>query len=467
MLSKFILYFIPAEYQGDTESLRRSKLLVNTFFLTPIFSFSYLLISLYIDFEIGVYLMVFNVAVFLVLPFLFRARVSSFLCANIYLAAGAAAVTIGICYSGGFDSPMLPWFVVLPISALLLAGVRCGLAWTIISALLAAALGVLKMTNFVFPAAYNLEWRDTFAVATHVGLVVLVFFIAMVFENGRLQAQGLLKQKNLELDETLNELKEKNDQIMSSIRYAQRIQSVILPADSYLRQANLDLFILFKPRDIVSGDFYWFHDKGDKKFLAVVDCTGHGVPGALMSMIGNSLLKKIVLEQGIEDPAEILERLQIEVRDVLMSEKTIHSSSEGMDVCLCMFSPKKSKVVFAGAFRPLYRADRNKKNGNWDIVEIKGDRNFIGGKPKTGKRFKYHEIMVAPGSMLYLTSDGFVDQFDDKKVRYGTGRLKTFLAEIAKLDTREQKQALIEELAAHQDDGEQIDDITIIGVRAL
>jgi serine phosphatase RsbU (regulator of sigma subunit) len=296
--------------------------------------------------------------------------------------------------------------------------------------------------------------------------VALVFFIAMVFENGRLQAQSLLKQKNLELDVALKELREKNDQIMSSIHYAKRIQSAVLPADSYLRQANLDLFILFKPRDIVSGDFYWFHDKGDKIFLAVVDCTGHGVPGALMSMIGNSLLNKIVLEQGIEYPAEILERLQAEVRNVLMSEKTIHSSKEGMDVCLCIFSPKKSKVFFTGALRPLYKAARDKEKENWEIVEIKGERNFIGGRLKTNKRFKTHEIKMAPGNMLYLTTDGFADQFDDKNVRYGSGRLKTFLAEIAGLDTREQRQALIEELATHQGNGEQVDDITIIGIRA-
>jgi len=466
MIRKFILYFIPAEYHGDTELLRRSKLLVNTFFLTPMFSFSYLLISLYLNFKVGVYMMVFNVVVFLILPFLFRAGCSSFLCANIYLTAGATAVTIIIFYSGGLDSPVLPWFVVVPIAALLLAGIRCGLVWTIISALLVVALGVLKISDFVFPQAYNVEWRDAFSITTHVGMVALVFFIAMVFENGRLQAQELLKQKNLELDEALKELREKNDQIMSSIHYAKRIQSAVLPADSYLHQANLDLFILFKPRDIVSGDFYWFHDKGDKMFLAVVDCTGHGVPGALMSMIGNSLLNKIVLEQGIEYPAEILERLQVELEKVLISEKTIHASREGMDVCLCIFSPKKSKVFFTGALRPLYKATQDRKTGNWEIIEIKGERNFIGGRSKTNKGFKNHEIKMAPGNMLYLTTDGFADQFDHRNIRYGSGRLKTFLAEIAHLDTRAQKQALLEELAAHQGNGEQIDDITIIGVRA-
>jgi predicted ATPase/serine phosphatase RsbU (regulator of sigma subunit)/tRNA A-37 threonylcarbamoyl transferase component Bud32 len=304
-------------------------------------------------------------------------------------------------------------------------------------------------------------------------LEVLTFLssqVAISIENARLYLQLEKYSRTLEqkVDERTVELKDKNAQIISSIRYAKRIQQAILPLDERMKKSLGKYFVINKPKEIVSGDFFWFGHAEGKSVIAVVDCTGHGVPGAFMSMIGNMLLNQIVNEKHIMDPALILENLHEGVRTSLKQETiTEVDTTDGMDVCLCLYDAAEKKITFAGSRRPLYIV---KSGPQPQLIEIKGERKSIGGRQKEEKRtFTNHEIDVRTGDMIYLTSDGFVDQNDPGNARYGSPRLKEVLTSIAAYgtgdDLDEQKKMLLKELKDHQGNTEQRDDITIVGVR--
>jgi serine phosphatase RsbU (regulator of sigma subunit) len=271
-----------------------------------------------------------------------------------------------------------------------------------------------------------------------------------------------LKSRTLELEKSRQLIEKKNWNIMSSIEYARRIQQAILPSTNRMKSMISDCFVFFKPKAIVSGDFFWFHQgRGENLFfIAVVDCTGHGVPGAILSMIGNMKLNQLVSEKRIYEPGQILFHLHIGVRRALKQENEECTTHDGMEVALCMVDIKQKKIIFAGAKRPLYYYKNSK------LYEIKGDRKPIGGIQKEKKReFTSHEIQIDSEMIIYLTTDGFVDQNDQENNKYGTKRLKQFLQTHAHLSMSKQEDALLSELKKHQGREEQRDDITILGIK--
>ncbi len=267
-----------------------------------------------------------------------------------------------------------------------------------------------------------------------------------------------LKQAFADIENANAELALKNEHITASIRYAQRIQQAILPVPEKLQHALDNYFVIYYPKDIVSGDFYWFTQTEQKVFLAVVDCTGHGVPGAFLSMIAHTLLNQIVNENLIFDPAEILEQLHIGVRVALRQETG--DTRDGMDICLCQIDKSANMVKFAGAKRPLFHISQN------EFTQIKGDKNSIGGLQKEEKRiFTTHEIPIKTGDMLYLSTDGMVDQLGDNGKKFGSKQLRTILQEIASQTVNEQKEILLTKFQTHQQQIPQRDDVTLIGIK--
>ncbi|MCC5813895.1 MAG: AAA family ATPase [Leptospira sp.] len=254
------------------------------------------------------------------------------------------------------------------------------------------------------------------------------------------------------------ELEHKNQHITDSINYALNIQVAILPAKQELKSAFKDIFILFLPKDIVSGDFYWFSktDSGSK-FIAAVDCTGHGVPGALMSMIGNTLLNHIVNERNVSDPGEILTMLNNKVRSVLRQDSEDANSTDGMDMCICRIDDEK--IFFAGAKRPLYLAYGG------DLIEHKGDRYSIGGRQQDDRVFQTIPIDIPKDKQMtvYLTTDGFVDQPNPDRLKIGSKELRRILQENSEKDCNSQFIKLKEKLDIHSNGEPQRDDITILG----
>lgn len=260
--------------------------------------------------------------------------------------------------------------------------------------------------------------------------------------------------------ETKNILVEqKNRDITDSINYAKRIQEAILPLESQILKNLPASFVLFKPRDIVSGDFYWYAHIEGKNILALVDCTGHGVPGAFMSMIGNSLLNEIVYEKKIYEPAKILNYLNEGVRMSLKQDQQNNETHDGMDVALISIEGKK--LEYSGAHRPLYLI----REGT--LQEIAADKFPIGGiQSENSRKFKNHVLDLQTNDTLYMFSDGYVDQFGGEKgKKFMSKRFQELLLSIQEKSAGEQKEILNHTIISWKKNIEQVDDILVIGVK--
>ncbi|MBX3102246.1 MAG: SpoIIE family protein phosphatase [Bacteroidetes bacterium] len=265
-------------------------------------------------------------------------------------------------------------------------------------------------------------------------------------------------ERTEELQATLEVVEAKNKDILESIRYARRIQMSILPEDTLLARHLPDSFVFYRPKDIVSGDFYWFTWMNGTVFIAAVDCTGHGVPGAFMSVIGYNLLNRIINEQGITDPGAVLTALDAGVRAALKQDDGQHGQ-DGMDLILCALQPGNPEVAWASAQRPLWQARAG------ELIEYKGDKFPIGGSRYADKQFVTQRVMTQPGDVLYLLTDGYGDQFGGERGRkYGTRQLKDFLLGIASAAPEAQREALIAEYDQWRGNTAQIDDVTAIGL---
>lgn len=256
-----------------------------------------------------------------------------------------------------------------------------------------------------------------------------------------------------------------NKKILSSIEYARRIQQAILPRPE-LREALFGPhFVLYRPRDVVSGDFYWGHRVGEARFAAVVDCTGHGVPGAFMSLIAHALLQRIVAEEGVHEPAAILSRLHLRVREALRQDQPGNENQDGMDLALVRVDP--DRVLFAGARRPLWWSAPASASGQpAEFGEIKGTRASLGGgrHEKHALEFAQHSLPRVPGLRLFLASDGFADQPDHLRRPFDTTRLRALLRDTAALPPPVQLASLEHALDEYRGGAEQRDDITVVGL---
>jgi ammonium transporter, Amt family len=282
--------------------------------------------------------------------------------------------------------------------------------------------------------------------------------IAKVAEEMKLR-EGIASRLRLER-ETAIDAREK---IVASIEYAKRIQQAILPSESALSAALPGYFLMYRPRDMVSGDYYWCHRADDATFVAVVDCTGHGVPGAFMSLISHAILKQVVVEQNVREPDEILSRMHRLVREALGQNAKGGDNQDGMDMCLVRIDA--DKIVFSGAHRPLWWT-RPPEAGAASFGEIKGTRNSLGGgrHEKNDVVFARHTLPRAPGLTIYLSSDGLVDQPNHYRQPFDKTGLRALLQKISRLSPAEQRAAIESALDAHCGGAAQRDDITLLGV---
>ncbi len=290
-------------------------------------------------------------------------------------------------------------------------------------------------------------------------VVAIVAYIKIREKNlvkEKLILEQKVKERTAEVVQKSMEIEEKNKDITASIRYAERIQRAMLPKEDTFKET----FVLFMPKDIVSGDFYWMYDNGDWQFLAAVDCTGHGVPGAFMSIIGHNSLNKVVREYGLTRPAAIVDQLNIEVMKALM-QRHERAINDGMDLALIAFNKKNFTLEFAGAYNPLYVVRKG------EVFTYKGDRFPIGMTTMDEKKsFTNQLVDIQPGDVLYLCSDGYADQFGSAEVKkYKSGNVKKLLSEIWSLPMNEQKDKLEKEILSWKGELNQVDDILFIGTK--
>jgi len=298
------------------------------------------------------------------------------------------------------------------------------------------------------------------------GFILLAVCLIMMFQTRRLvKTRRLLKEKERALEnieERKAELEFRDKNLTDSLVYAQRIQEALLPSEEYFRTHFRESFILFRPKDIVSGDFYWIGEKDDRIFIAGADCTGHGVPGALMSMIGLEIIEKTINEDNIIVPSDILAILNKALEKTFSRQKNIGTIiRDGMDIGLCVIDRKRKKAEYAGAFFPLYLIRDDK------LIEFSGDKLIIGMNP-AGLSYANHEIELMDNDILYIFSDGYVDQFggtENKKFMYR--RFRYLLTTIHRFPVNDQKAILDENIKTWMSGNRQIDDIMVIGFRPL
>lgn len=276
---------------------------------------------------------------------------------------------------------------------------------------------------------------------------VLVMLLSIVIYRGYLQNKRAKK-----IIET------KNKDITESIQYASLIQIAMLPSEEDIKRVFSQAFILYKPKDIVCGDFYWISEKEDKIFFTVADCTGHGVPGALMSMIGIFALNEIVHEKGITKPAEILNELRKKIIHSLKQRGVVGERQDGMDMAFCVIDKKNNILEYAGAYNPLYLVRNN------ELKEIKADRMPVGiGKEVS---FTNHSVQIEKDDSIYIFSDGFQDQFGGEEgKKFTASRLKKTLLSIQAKSMEVQKEILNQTFEQWKGKLYQVDDVCIMGVR--
>ena len=262
-----------------------------------------------------------------------------------------------------------------------------------------------------------------------------------------------VKERTSEISDKNVKLNQQNKEIINSINYAKRLQNAILPSPESLKSYFKDASVLFLPKDIVSGDFYWLEKTDQHLFFAVADCTGHGVPGAMVSVVGYNALNKCINELKLRDPAKILDQMTILVEQTFSKHK--NTVSDGMDICLCTWD-YNDKIEFAGAFNPLYLI----RNG--ELIEYKGNKQPIGKFIKR-EAFRKNTIQIKPGDTFCLFSDGYADQFGGekgKKLKYAT--FKKYLLELNQYKANEMVIQLNQRFEKWKGEEEQVDDICVM-----
>jgi serine phosphatase RsbU (regulator of sigma subunit) len=270
----------------------------------------------------------------------------------------------------------------------------------------------------------------------------------------------IFQLRNVELKAAYDEIHEKNTEITDSINYASRIQAALLPREEILKKFLPEHFILFLPRDIVSGDYYWASQVENKVIFTAADCTGHGVPGAFMSMLGISFLNEIVDERNITDPGKILDDLRKNVMKALKQSGKEEEQKDGMDMAVCAYDTANKVLEYAGAYNPLYLVR------NSELGEYKADRMPISYFGDRVDAFQTQTIKISPGDQIYIFSDGYADQFggpEGKKFKYKT--LKQLLLDIRQEPMEKQVKILKERFDEWKGEFEQIDDVVLMGVR--
>ncbi len=301
-------------------------------------------------------------------------------------------------------------------------------------------------------------------------IVVFIFLIILFYQikqkikaNEQLHVQNiqLQKQKNI-IDQNNRELEKKNRQILDSIEYASKIQEAILPSQKAIEATFTESFIIYKPKDIVSGDFYWFSKQNEKIYIAAVDCTGHSVPGAFMSMMGNTLLNEIINEKKIQKPSEILKQLNFGIVKALKKQNAEVVSEDGMDISICCIDIDNKKLELGAANHSIFIIkDKKLEIIEGDIYSI-GDSFFA---PEDTK-FMNHELAASAGTTIYIFSDGFQDQFGGKNnKKFMAENFKQIILKNADIPMNQQKEKLIKAFENWRGNNVQTDDVLVIGIK--
>ncbi|MBK8806810.1 MAG: DUF4154 domain-containing protein [Bacteroidales bacterium] len=290
-------------------------------------------------------------------------------------------------------------------------------------------------------------------------VLITIYFVARAYIIKK-KSNAALHSKNIEIQAQRDEIVLQKKEITDSIIYARRIQTAILPPEAIIKNVLSDHFILYKPRDIVSGDFYLMTQVESILVITAVDCTGHGVPGALMSMLGIAYLNEIVKEKGITNSSDILNRLRKMLLQSLNQAGTKEETKDGMDMALCVINTQTLECTFSGAYNPLYHISNN------NLTEFKADKMPVGLSEKINESFTESNFKINKGDTLYLFSDGYPDQFGgENNKKFMAKRFKELLLQIQTHDMTQQHNILDTSIKEWMKNYEQVDDILVVGIK--
>lgn len=317
-----------------------------------------------------------------------------------------------------------------------------------------------KILSIMMHDSYRVDQGFEHALKTSKGLVKWFKWSSAMLQDDKLIGIGIdvtekkrSEQRTLDINRSLTE---KNKEITASLNYAQKIQQAILPSDNFLKRNFKDGFVLYLPKDIVSGDYYFFYENEETKYVAAIDCTGHGVPGAMMSVIANSLLKEVFYNKILKKPDEIIYALDELLFDSLNKNNPDEIRYDGMDISLCAINKKTNVLEFAGAMRPLFLVSDK------ELIEIKGSKYPVG-YYFDKKYFALNTIQLKEGDRVYLTTDGYADQFGgNNNKKLNRKAFKELLLSLEGMDADEQNSFLDYSLRNWKQDEDQTDDILII-----
>lgn len=301
-------------------------------------------------------------------------------------------------------------------------------------------------------------------IAVFVGLAFLVIILIVLFKSNQRTKQflSLIEKQKQEVENQKEIIEIKNKDVMDSIMYARHIQASMLPSVKILSSLFKDHFILYKPKDVVAGDFYWTEKVNENIFFVAGDCTGHGVPGAMVSVVACNSLNRAVNEFKLNDPGLIFDKVNALMQETF--SKSDHIVNDGMDGVLCMFDVKNSQLYYTGAHNPILIAS-NSNEGN-HITILTTDKQPIGRFKENTKPFQTQKVELKKGETIYLYTDGFADQFGGPKgKKYKNKRLQEFLKTISPLDLKTQKEKLNSEFENWRGKLDQVDDVLVVGIR--
>ncbi|PKQ67241.1 SpoIIE family protein phosphatase [Raineya orbicola] len=497
-------YFVPESHKTDVLLYKKAENIVEASLIGMAFLVLLLPANIYLELTNTLLTNFICVALLVASLFAFKKELPVIIFGNILSFLAFLLVLVATIETGGIYSPVISSFLVAGIIAFLYAGNFLGILWTILIVFTILTFAVLEYVGYKFSSAV-IEHKLFFYTMVYVVLLGFVIYLIRFYVNilkniskrnflktekmekynqVLAQQQELIEKKNKELLKLYEDydrqnkdlllqkelLQTQNDELnrayaelIDSVYYTKRIQEALLPSVEVIKPHFRDFMILYKPKEILSGDFYWFAEINQYLFLAVADCTGHGIPGAFMTVIGNDLLNRIIKEDYIFAPAEILKKLDKELHKTLQKESRFKADiiSDGMDIALCRIDKESNEINFAGAKRPLFIANEG------GVQEIKGSRFGIGGSSVIEKYFEEHRLIYSEDDVFYMSSDGFTDQFGGE---YDTKFLTVHFKEKLKLNYHkplEYQRLYLNEL--HETwrgyINEQTDDILVVGFR--
>ncbi len=365
-------------------------------------------------------------------------------------------------FNGGIFSPDNMWGIIISCWVFLVANRLSGFIWMIVSTITLIFFYYADLNQLHDFQADIMKVNSGYYFLNYILAALFLLAIISLYESSKRKFVNELKDSKTDLELHRKELEAQREDILASINYAKRIQHAVLPNEENIYR-NIPLsFIFYKPKDIVSGDFFWFHEIDRDNYIYVcADCTGHGVPGALMTVIGSNLLTQIVIENKTHQPSQILNELDKRLASTLKQQKEHYKLiQDGMDVSVLSVDKSKKQFTYTGAKRPAVLIK------NKEITELKGSKFSLGGYSAEEKVFEEIKINYNEDDVIYLFTDGYIDQFGGiENKKYMIKKLRELLLKIHVLPMQEQKQILEKTIVEWTGKNDQTDNILVTGIR--